>query len=835
MSVNELPDYLSVLNPEQLQAVRHDGGPLLILAGAGSGKTRVITTKIAYLVREKGIAPESILAVTFTNKAAKEMRERAAAIEPACERSVIRTFHSFGAWFLRRNVKALAGIKAGALGSLDSNFTIYDDDDQATLLHGALPQYTRSECSRYVKAISRAKDFGYEPDSPELGEIFSDPEERRIFALYEERLRATGNVDFGDLIRLPAMILREDAAIRARTRQRFRVILVDEYQDSNVAQFELLRLLAGDGSGKPSAFDAALDETAADRAARAGGDRSPAHGAVDNAYLCVVGDDDQSIYRFRGAEVKNILSFPQRFPGTTIVRLERNYRSYQSILDLAGNVVSHNEGRLGKELRAERVGGVKPRLALLEDEDEEVSYCAGIIAKRLKKGGHYGDVAILYRTNAQSLSFEKEFPKKGIPYRLVGALRFYEREEVKDVLAYLAVVMNGRDEVAFKRVVNKPSRGVGDTSVDSIMAAAADYEGDLIRTAAAESGSLRGRAKSGVHDFSAMIRDFRGYLGLGRDGSESPRPVPKVSSVPAAVFPDAPGGASGTPPSSASKKKNQAESSLAESVERIIKESGLLEYHRDQDEVAGSQKASNLDELVNAASLYPNSPEGLSDFLEAVELDRAMSSSEEKADAVTLITMHNTKGLEFPLVIVTGLEEGLFPRDDDEGEELEEQRRLFYVAITRAKDELFLTACHYRRIHGRLFETLPSRFLTEIDPELITAEKSAASARSQGRPAYGGGYGGYPGSSGYGAGQGYGPGTGDRRAAADESRGGQVSGSETGKWRAGQAVYHEDYGSGVIVQVKPTPSSGPLVVVRFETGKMAQFFVKFTSKLEIES
>jgi len=800
MSSEELPEYLRDLNPEQLQAVRHEGGPLLILAGAGSGKTRVITTKIAYLVREKGIAPESILAVTFTNKAAREMRDRAASIEPACSRSVIRTFHSFGAWFLRRNARVLSGRALSAQGpmaGIDPNFVIYDDDDQTTLLHGALPQYSRSDCSRFVKAISKAKDYCLEPDSPELGTIFSDPEERRIYAIYEQRLRATGNVDFGDLIRLPAKILRDDEAVRNRTRQRFRVILVDEYQDSNVAQFELLRLLAGgDRSGGDEPSDASLGP----------------YGSARPAYLCVVGDDDQSIYRFRGAEIQNILSFPQRFPGTAIVRLERNYRSYQNILDLAGNVVSHNAGRLGKELRAERGEGKKPKLALLEDEDEETSYCAKICQARKKAGGHYGDVAILYRTNAQSLSFEKDFPRRGIPYRLVGALRFYEREEVKDILAYLAILLNGRDEVAFKRVVNKPSRGVGDTSVDAVLAAAGGYSGDLIEAASGEAESLRGRAKTGIRDFAAMVKEFRGLLKEEPAGGYAPKDES-----------DSDGALPQRPPAAPAKSKKKASggASLAETVERIVKGSGLLEYHRGQDEVAGTQKAANLDELVNAASLYPNSLGGLTDFLETIELDRTLSSGEETADAVTLITMHNTKGLEFPVVIVTGLEQGLFPREDDQGEELEEQRRLFYVAITRAKDELYLSACHYRRIHGRLFETLPSRFLTEIDSELITAERSAGASNSAAaRRGYSGGY---P--------SGYGP-RGPRAGAPGEGPASSKYGDSP--WRAGQAVYHEDYGSGVITQVKPTPNSGPLVIVRFETGKMAQFFTKFTTKLEVQ-
>jgi DNA helicase-2/ATP-dependent DNA helicase PcrA len=738
-----LPPYLASLNPEQLAAVRHEGGSLLILAGAGSGKTRVITTKIAYLVRERGVEPESILAVTFTNKAAREMRDRATAIEASCTRAVMRTFHSFGAWFLRRN---------SAAAGLDSNFTIYDEDDQATLLHGILPQNTRSECSRMVQAISRAKDLGLEPDSPDLSAVFSDPGMRRVYALYEERLRKTGNLDFGDLIRLPARLLLDDEAIRRRTRQRFRVILVDEYQDSNVAQFELLRLLAGTSTTPDS----------------------PSAGG-NGAYLCVVGDDDQSIYGFRGAEVRNILRFPEIFPGTEIIRLERNYRSYQSILDVAGSVVSHNAGRLGKTLVAERLGGSRPLLSLLDDQDAEAAYCVKVCRDRVKAGGRWSDVAILYRTNAQSLTFEKEFTHKGIPYRIVGSSRFYDREEVKDGLAYLAVLCNPRDEVAFKRVVNKPARGIGDASVDLLLDAAEASGADLV-TASAEAGeSLRGRARAGIKEFLGLVSGLRTTLAAPSSDGET----------------------------------------LAVLVERLVRGSGLIEYHRAQDVVAGTQKVANLEELVNAASDYPRSPEGLSAFLETIELDRSLASEEVvAADAVTLITMHNTKGLEFPVVIATGLEQGLFPRDDEdeeEGEELEEQRRLFYVAITRAKDELHLSSCHWRRLHGRLFETSPSRFLAEIDGSLI---RTVDGRRVGANAAFG-----FRGSAarptpGYGA-------SGSRRAA-----------EESGPWRAGLSVYHEDYGSGVVIKVSPTSSSGPLVVVRFETGRQAQFFPKFTKKLE---
>ncbi len=753
------PSFLSTLNPEQLEAVLHEGSPLLILAGAGTGKTRVITTKIAYLVREKGLRPESILAVTFTNKAAREMRERAACLEPACERAVIRTFHSFGAWFLRRNAAA---------AGLDSNFVIYDDDDSAELVHAALPQLARQDCRRYAGLIARAKDYNLEPDSPNLDFSFRDEDFRRIYALYEERLKGTGNVDFGDLIRLPAKILSEDETIAARTRQRFSVVLVDEYQDSNVAQFQLLQRLVGAGT-----------------------------------YVCVVGDDDQSIYRFRGADVKNILSFAKIFPGTKTIKLERNYRSYQSILDIAGDVVSHNSGRLGKTLRATKPGGGKPQLALLDDQDQEVDFCSRIIRAHQREGGSLSDIAILYRTNAQSLAFEKEFPRKSISYRLVGALRFYEREEVKDVLAYLSLLLNPRDEIAFKRVVNKPTRGLGEGSVDAILDSAMRRGTSVLDACRDCRDDMRGKGKAGLDRFlSFMDNASRLVAGRGPARDEGPYSL-SDGGKPAAE--------AGT-------------SSLGILLETIIKDSGLVEYHKAQDEIAGTQKLANMEELVNASSLYPLAGEGLAEFLETIELDRSFQAEDgaEQRDAITLITMHNTKGLEFPIVIVTGLEQGLFPREDEEGEDLEEQRRLFYVALTRAKDRLYLTACRWRRMRGRLFETSPSRFLMEMNPSLYEFWKGGSSASrpmpsplprtnpaSVERPKAGF-YGGRP---------------------SDTPKPSETPPSGSG-WSRGQSVYHDEYGQGSIIKVSMTESSGPLVIVQFESGKIAQFFPKYTRKLE---
>ncbi|HPY04673.1 MAG TPA: UvrD-helicase domain-containing protein [Rectinema sp.] len=726
MILGQIPEYLEGLNPEQLEAVCYEGNRLLILAGAGTGKTRVITTKIAHLVKQSRFLPESILAVTFTNKAANEMRERAMAIEPSCERAIIRTFHSFGAWFMRRNANAF---------DLRSEFTIYDEDDSAELVHSIFPAFTKRDCGDYAFLIAKAKDYCLSPDSPNLDFISRHPEFRRIYSAYEDRLRSTGNVDFGDLILMPALLLEKDETIRNRTRQRFRVILVDEYQDSNIAQFRLLQQLAGPDS-----------------------------------MLCVVGDDDQSIYRFRGAEVKNILNFPKVFADTRIIRLERNYRSHQAILDLAHSIVVHNENRLGKNLLATRPGGNKPKIAFLDDQDQEIEFCAHIARQHVKNEGEWKDIAILYRTNAQSLGFERLFPQFDIPYRIVGAVRFYEREEIKDMLAFLAILANPRDEISFKRVVNKPSRGIGASSLDKIISFAFHNGLDLIEASRQLIASISRKGSEGLKEFLSLIEEAK--ASLHRDLADQKNP-----------------------------------GDLGSLISDFAQKSGLLEFYASKDRISSTHKKENIEELVNAASDHPLSSEGLLEFLDDVMLDQSRQKNQDNADAVTLITMHNTKGLEFPIVIVTGLEQGLFPRNDEEGDDIEEQRRLFYVSVTRAKNQLYLTSCRWRRIHGKLFETMPSQFLSEIDPSLY---KMWGDSRNKMRavPSQ------YRSSS--------------TVAVSSQSD----TSTKRSEWTAGMSVYHDEYGNGTVIKVTPSQSAGPLVIVQFETGKTAQFFPKYTKKLE---
>ena len=375
---SELLDSLSILNPRQREAVLHQGSPLLILAGAGSGKTRVITTKIAYLIGERGLDPQSVLAVTFTNRAAEEMKARAREMVPQADKVMIRTFHSFGAWLLRRHT---------SLMNLSERFSIYDDDDSLALLKNACPEgYPRDELKATARAISRAKDRNLTP-SDDLTDFAEYEGLKRLYSLYQEKLQESGNVDFGDLIMLSVRLLAEHKEVRQRIQQRLPVILVDEYQDANTAQFMLLKQLYNKSS-----------------------------------YLCVVGDEDQSIYRFRGAEVENIINFPKEFPGTKIIRLEQNYRSTKSILEAALRVVENNEQRLGKDLWTENPQGEGIGMAVLAREEEEARFCASLLTDR-----NYGETAILFRNNYQSRSFEMVFSRMGIPYRLVGSLRFAAR------------------------------------------------------------------------------------------------------------------------------------------------------------------------------------------------------------------------------------------------------------------------------------------------------------------------------------------------------------------------------------------------------------------------
>lgn len=750
-------EYLESLNPEQTEAVVHSGSPLLILAGAGSGKTRVITTKIAYLIQHENVQPWSILAVTFTKKAANEMKERAVKLEPLAEQAQIKTFHSFGAWFLRRYAE-----EAG----LDPNFTVYDDDDSAALLMKAVPGMTKKQANLAAHKISLCKDYCLSPDD-NLSEFDTDGKLAEIYSAYQNRLRATGNADFGDLIMRPVQIINQNETIKNQLRHRFRVVMVDEYQDSNVAQFKLLQALSG------------VEENS-------------------GTYVCVVGDDDQSIYKFRGAEVQNILQFPNIFPGTKIIRLERNYRSTGKILAAADAVVSNNTDRLGKTLVAARGEGSEPVLVFLENQDKEAAFCAQLIQKAVEtQNAHYSDFAVLYRTNAQSLVLETEFLHRKIPYAVVGSLKFYEREEIKDALGYLSLLVNPRDELAFARVVNKPVRGIGEKSQEKIVSYAYSSAGTLIENLnlldSAENcaENLPKKAKEGLKDFCLIMKNLQSEL--DEKSKEIPDEIQLESLAEAAIS-----------SSSDSKPKNEEKDfeRLSVFIQRVIEDSGLDEYHKSQDEIDGTSRIQNLQELVNSAISYPFSRRGLLDFLDSIELDRTLAEqSDDSADAVTLITLHNTKGLEFNRVIITGLENGIFPREEKVGEELEEERRLFYVGITRAKNELYITSCAMRRLYGRTQPMMPSRFLFEAGNVFKVMGRiplSYSNANSSG-----------------------------------EDSGLSPKAELLEKWKKGVRLYNDDYGYGQIV--KSDADSGEVVIeVQFENGERKKFMPEYQGrKLDI--
>ena len=631
-----MDNLLNTLNDMQKEAVLDFSNPLLVLAGAGSGKTRVITSKIAYAIKEMSISPYRILAVTFTNKAAKEMRDRINNMIP--DENIngleMRTFHSFGAYVLRRY-----GDRIG----LNSSFTIYDDDDSLNLLANSYPDQKKAELREFMKQISKAKDKGFNPDSKELNKIaYRLPGFTTYFATYEKALRSSGCVDFADLIIRTTELLVNNKDVREYFRSRFKLILVDEYQDTNAAQFRLLKQLVG-----------------------------------PDTQLVVVGDDDQSIYKFRGAEIRNILSFEYDYPNTRIIKLEENYRSTKSILRVASSVIKNNKGRHDKTIFTNNEMGDKPELISAIDSDEEALKVKMLISRL----PDYKSVAVLYRTNAQSREFETAFSRYRIPYQVVGALRFYEREEIKDSLALFSIVLNPRDRISFLRVINKPARGIGKGAIESILS----YSDHLIDSLefAIKDNKLTGKAKNGASKFLAMI--------------------------------------------------NKANNMLSENCELkdfatfLLEESGIKQLYEDEkDEAVRRGRLENLSALISALNGLAPGREGLVSFLESITLDRTTlnNSEEDVENSVKLMTMHNTKGLEFDTVFVTGLEEGVMPsiRDSDSTEDVEEERRLFYVAVTRARKKLYLTYSNKRMLWGHWNYQDPSRFIGEIPKEYYKGE-----------------------------------------------------------------------------------------------------------------
>ena len=643
------------LNEEQREATMYVDGPLLILAGAGSGKTRVLTHRIVYLIEEIGVNPWNILAITFTNKAAGEMRERVDQLVGfGADQIWVSTFHSACVRILRRFVDRLG---------YGTNFTIYDTDDQKTVMKGVCKRLgidTKQFSERsLLSAISSAKD---ELISVREYEIAAMGDYRKgviakVYREYQESLKASNALDFDDIIVKSVELFKTQPEVLSYYQDRFKYIMVDEYQDTNTAQFELVRLLA-------------------DR------DRN----------LCVVGDDDQSIYKFRGANIRNILDFEFHYPEAKVVKLEQNYRSTQNILNAANAVIGHNVGRKQKMLWTSQEAGEPVHFHQLENAYEEAEFLADDIARRIRRdGASYGDFAILYRTNAQSRLLEERMVVEGIPYNVVGGVNFYSRAEIKDVLAYLKTIDNGRDEVALRRIINVPKRSIGTASLEKVAAYARDREITLF-DAMCEAEQVPGLGKA-----AGKIREFVNMIQVLRAGLESYGIVDLISAV--------------------------------------MERTNYAEYLMDQDEESAEDRLANIDELITKATGYEESHDRilLSEFLEEIALVTDLDNVEDAENRVLLMTLHGAKGLEFPYVYLAGMEDGLFPSymtiTSDDSADLEEERRLAYVGITRAKQELTLTCARSRMIRGETQYNPISRFVREIPQELLDQEMPGGTRR----------------------------------------------------------------------------------------------------------
>ena len=646
-------DFLSQLNEQQREAVLHTEGPLLILAGAGSGKTRVIAHRIAYLIAEKGTAPWNILAVTFTNKAAEEMRQRVQRLLRGHElpaAPLVATFHSLCVRLLRQDIEKLND-------KYTRTFTIYDQDDSIRLIKQCLKELGYDE--KYLApratqgAISAAKNRGEDPDAFAARAEYIDERRAamaRVYKMYEERLHTNNALDFDDLLIKAVRLLRDVGEVREKYNNKFRYILVDEYQDTNSLQFGLIQLLT-----------------------------------QKQQNICVVGDEDQSIYKWRGADISNILNFEKQFPNTKTIRLEQNYRSTQTILDVAGAVVKHNIERKGKTLWTSNPKGEHVRYFQAFDAEAEARFVAGKIIEH-RKEQFDTRAAILYRTNSQSRVFEESMRRNGLAYNIVGGFSFYERMEVRDIIAYLKLALNPNDSIALLRVINSPPRGIGKQTIDELDRRAQDYGLSLWETIALvieKPETLSSRAINALKSFRRIIERL-GEMADDAAEIESAAPV-------------------------------------SDTVRAAITETGYEHALRSERTDEAEGRLENLQELVNAAVDYDEKgAEGLREFIDHSAL--VSDQDQYKRDApVTLMTAHSAKGLEFPVVFIVGLEDGLFPhsRSATDPAELEEERRLCYVAMTRAENHLYVTHAMKRRVYGEELASEPSQFLNEMPLEMI--------------------------------------------------------------------------------------------------------------------
>ena len=675
-------DLLEKLNEQQREGVTSTDGALLILAGAGSGKTRVITHRIAYLL-EQGVAPSAVLAVTFTNKAADQMRDRASRLLAGSGQVAadvwMMTFHAFCARLLRREAPRLG---------LPRSFTIFDEEDQIAAVKQVLAQLGQDEKTLTPRAalerISGAKNVGILPG--ESGAEARDARERafaQAYAGYEALLRGAHALDFDDLLLRARDVLRDHAEARAAWSARFHYVHVDEYQDTNRVQYDILRLLAG-----------------------------------PEGRLCVVGDEDQSIYSWRGADVRHILRFEQDFPGAKIVRLEKNYRSKQSILDAAGAVVSHNQMRIGKTLEATRGAGEPLRFYEAQDAAGEAEWITGEIARLMQEDGAT-HLAVFYRTNAVSRSLEEGLRRRSIAYRLLGGFSFYRRAEVKDALSYLRVSRNPDDDVALARILNTPPRGIGKTTLETLRATAKEKSCSMWVAICTALDSGTGRALTPLREFRVLVNELNSeFRLLAGGGEETEAPLRPVGAPPQQGTLTTRGLASQAAPSSAA------------FLQEVLRRTGYLEYLQQQNTGESEERTENLQELVTALEEAEEADEPLDQFLDRASLVSDADTFDEKA-RVTLMTVHSAKGLEFDHVFLAGMEEGLFPhvRALRSPADIEEERRLCYVGMTRAKETLTLTRAVYRPGYwnDEIGEPQPSRFLFEIPEHLIETVRGSLS------------------------------------------------------------------------------------------------------------
>ena len=641
---------LELLNREQQEAVLHVDGPLLILAGAGSGKTRVLTYRIAHLIDECGVNPWNILAITFTNKAAGEMRERVDKIVGYGSESIwVSTFHSTCVRILRRYIDRLG---------YDTNFTIYDTVDQKTVMKSVC-QKLQLDSKLYkermlLNVISHAKDEYISPNEFLL-EAKGDFRQEKIaqaYVEYQKELKKNNALDFDDLLVKTVELFQSCPDVLEYYQNRFRYIMVDEYQDTNTVQFKFISTLARQYRN-----------------------------------LCVVGDDDQSIYKFRGANIRNILDFEKVFPDAKVVKLEQNYRSTQNILNAANGVIANNRGRKEKALWTENEQGEPILFQQFQNGYEEAEYVSGEISKKVRKGeAEYQDFAVLYRTNAQSRLFEEKFLYANIPYKIVGGVNFYSRKEIKDILAYLKTIDNGKDDLAVRRIINVPKRGIGNVTLAKVQAYA-DSRDISFFEALEEAGEIPGLGKAAlkIQPFVHLIHEMRLSL---------------------------------------------ADMSMQDLIQAILDKTGYAEDLKNEDTDESEARLENIDEFINKAVTYEEGAEepNLSGFLEEVALVADIDSVEDGDNRVLLMTLHSAKGLEFPYVYLAGMEDGLFPSymsiaADDPTEEIEEERRLCYVGITRAMKELTITCARCRMVRGETQYNNVSRFVREIPSELL-ARKS---------------------------------------------------------------------------------------------------------------